>query len=213
MERPLAVKPLGPAASAHDDETLVGPVFTGMRIGPQRRQCAAIDRLNGGALPHRVEFGIHALHLADAPAHQDSRPHQSKSQGEYRHLDLRIAQRRTARRRFYPKLGCGLKPVTRPDGPYFKRRNHVFRKAERRERTGIDAKGTATEQAAVGGHERRVNLVAEAFAQRRAQIADGVHQAEVEGAPAGPVFPGEQGLFRTGEFFPRRDFTSAMKSA
>src|SRR5262245_31258069 len=66
---------------------LARPVFAGARIGLQRRQRLAIDRL--GPRPHRLEIGVDAPDLAKAPAQDYSRSDQPEGEREDRHRHLR----------------------------------------------------------------------------------------------------------------------------
>src|SRR5512132_4046110 len=61
----------------------------------------------------------------------------------------------------------------------------------------IHARLHAAEPAARRGHEWGDDVLAEARAQRRPQVADAVGKAELDRLGAGPVFAGEQGLFGT----------------
>src|SRR6266480_2419906 len=61
----------------------------------------------------------------------------------------------------------------------------------------IHARLHATEPAARRSHEWGDDVLAEARAQRRTQVADAIGKAELDRLAAGPVFAGEQGLFGT----------------
>src|ERR1700704_5144492 len=51
------------------------------------------------------------------------------------------------------------------------------------------------EQAALGAHQRREHVVAEALAQHRAQVAEPVDQPVTQSRLCAPVFAREQGIF------------------
>ena len=72
-------------------------------------------------------------------------------------------------------------------------------KAARHQPVATDAEHAPAEQAAVGADQRHEHLVAEALAQRGAQVTDAVNEAEFERPPPGPVFAGEQAVFRAAE--------------
>src|SRR5262249_39928123 len=57
----------------------------------------------------------------------------------------------------------------------------------------------AAEQPALGGDERGYALFAEALAQHRAQIADGIDQPQLARLHAGPELTGKQGRIGAGE--------------
>src|SRR5262249_62128487 len=91
--------------------------------------------------------------------------------------------------------------VTRAERACFERREDLPGEIGRARQT-IQIRRTyarlqAAEPAAHGGHERGHDIVTEAGAQRRAQVANAVGKAEFDRLAAGPVFTGEQGFFWT----------------
>src|SRR5262245_12122982 len=62
-----------------------------------------------------------------------------------------------------------------------------------------DARSRTSEQAALRADQRHPDIVAEALAQHRTQIADAVGDAERHRLAASPKLPGEQVIFWAGE--------------
>src|SRR5262249_57676204 len=103
--------------------------------------------------------------------------------------------------------------VTRAERACFERRDDVLGEIGRARQT-VEIRRTyarlqAAEPAAHRGHERGDDTVAEARAQRRAQVTDAVGKAELDRLAAGPVFTEEQGFFSPLEPRPPPSFHDA----
>src|ERR1700736_859298 len=91
--------------------------------------------------------------------------------------------------------------VARPQRPRFERGDDFLGKADAgkgRERTPLDPGDPAAEQPALGGNKRRLDALSVALAQRAAQIADAVDEAELVRLATGPILAVEQVGFGAG---------------
>src|SRR6185312_4541191 len=89
-------------------------------------------------------------------------------------------------------------PVARPKRARFRRRDEIVGEPLGRQRAGYSGEAAA-EEAALGLDQRQPHLRAVTLAHRRAQVADAVGEAELDGAVGGPELAREQGLVGAAE--------------